>query len=139
MTDKIAFRYDTTPLSDLTYSGAGAYYKDYVPLLFDEGNKGTVIESGTVLSGRNYQHRTRKFIEYNITISADQLLTAGDVAFFQEYWTAPYIYVAFHSGSGWSNFVEVSNGGGVCPMSYVDGNYNLPEITMKLTTVQQVS
>lgn len=138
MTEKIALRYETAPLSSLTYNSGATNQKAYIPLLFDEGILSIDVITGTVLSGRLYQHQTRKFKEYNFTISSDQLLSTTDTTFIQNFWVGLYTYVAFFNGTSWSNYVEVVNGGGVCPLQYADGNIYLPEVPMKLTTINQV-
>lgn len=132
----IALMFDDEKLEVLTYNPAltDSEQRLYDTITPKKNSINRTVDEGILLSGRKYSHLLYKHLEWDITISADELGTS-DVDFIENFLDAPFKYISTYNGTSWSNYIEVIANSGRTPIEYVEGLEDLPEITLNLRKV----
>lgn len=81
-------------------------------------------------------HTKAKWRTYNFTLSSN-VLTDADVAFLEDWWTAPWKFVSIKEAA-WSTYIEVVHKGGEFPLEYIDETIYLPEISFELIAARPI-
>jgi hypothetical protein len=92
-------------------------------------------ESGRMLNGRGYSHLLSKYKRHQITIGADEAEYYTVIPFLEAFWNAPRKYISRWNGNSWDSYIEVMADGQEFPLTEMNDDYYLPEITFNLIEV----
>ena len=135
---RIAFRYTTAPLKTVEekhYSDTAEHQMKFETVKCPRPQLSTNTETGSLLSGKSYNHTLYKKRKNEVIISSNEL-TEAVITFLEEIWTAMYVYVSYYNGAAWSDYVEITLPGGDFPISYIEDLEYLPEITLSFTNAE---
>lgn len=136
MSNRIELVYSATPLITLTRPEdlTGYSYQQFETAKYVPPKKSTVADAGAMLNGRKFNHIKFVYYEYEFVVSSWEYLDD----FFNAFWTAQYKYLSLWTGSAWSDYKEVDTGSGSLPVSYQSDLECMPEIPLKLTSMETV-
>lgn len=93
----------------------------------------TEREAGRTLRKNEFNHLLSKRYIYKITISADELYSSSNFNFLKNFYNANGGWQLSTTGTGTNDFFEVVlKEAGEMPVTYLEENMNLPELTFTL-------
>lgn len=123
---KVVFRYETSPLTTLTYDELAANQKVFNCTMIDY-NTQTEVDKGRLLNGKGYEHSLYNFKSWEIGIGANEI-DQTNLDFLVNFWKAGYKYILPSGAAIRGNYILVSGGGGKLPVERVEDMVFLKEI-----------
>lgn len=136
-----ALLFSDTPLTDLSYDSMASNQEVFSPRVIMPPRPTKSEVRGKTLSGYQYAHTLHRHLIFEMTISSTEIstvqeLTNDKLTHLLNFWNAPYRYVSYPDGA---DYIEVLTDGEEFPIAYIEGIIYLPEVTLRLTTVNPVS
>jgi hypothetical protein len=134
---KLALRYTTEKLDDLTFDEEAEYQELFETIKCTEPVVNTTTASGVLLNGRKFNHLLYKHKDFEVIISADEL-DADKLEFLQGLWGAMFIYASLYKNANWGDYVQIMTDGGKFPLTYIDELEYLPEVPFNFSYAEPV-